>query len=74
MKSKNKYTNYLSSTKWKYQRKKVMKLKGKRCSKCGSTKKLQLHHKTYRNIFREKDKDLIVLCIKCHKERHNVSS
>ncbi len=42
-----------------------------RCTVCNSDKGLQVHHKTYKNIFNEKQSDLITLCRTCHNTHHN---
>jgi len=38
----------------------------KKCTRCGSNKKIQLHHLTYEHLGNEKSKDLIPLCKQCH--------
>ena len=40
------------------------------CQLCRATKKLHVHHNTYENLGNERDEDLIVLCIRCHKAFH----
>ena len=45
---------------------KKLLLDGERCELCGSTLSLQVHHKTYENLFHENLDDLQVLCVKCH--------
>ena len=46
------------------------------CELCGNNEELHLHHKTYTRHGYEHlpeviDKDLIVLCNKCHAKLHN---
>ena len=47
----------------------LIKQRGNKCEQCGSTTKLQAHHK--KGLDYEEDKDLQVLCQKCHIARHN---
>ncbi len=68
---KEKYYTYLLSCKWRKIRTKIIKER-KSCERCGSKIILQLHHKTYENIFNEKDEDLELLCRKCHKLEHEI--
>jgi hypothetical protein len=49
---------------WKKRSADFRKAKGK-CEICGTTKKLQVHHKWY-SFFREEDADLQCLCETCH--------
>ena len=64
-----KYHKYLVSSAWKVKREKIISERGY-CSKCGKEKNLHVHHLTYKNIFKEKNEDLIVLCKSCHRKEH----
>lgn len=61
------YHAYLRSYEWRMKRVKIITRDNGRCRLCGSKTNLQIHHLTYKNIFKEKDKDLITLCVDCHK-------
>lgn len=61
--------NYYRSEKWKRKKKRVYKFKGKNCWRCGG-KATQIHHRSYKNFGNEKDRELIPVCKKCHKEIH----
>ena len=50
----------------------VLKRDGNKCTKCGSTKNLIVHHKHY-NIDKLTYYDLITLCRGCHKIEHKGS-
>ncbi len=64
------YNNYLLSKEWKDKRKQILKTRNQ-CQCCKSQKILQIHHLHYRNIFCEDlEKDLVVLCKKCHQLVH----
>lgn len=72
--SKIKYRDYLKSDYWKVLRKKRLKLDNYRCTQCGKTSNLEVHHKTY--IFRgygvsDEINNLITLCRNCHQEQHD---
>lgn len=63
----------------KYQqrrRKEIIEGLGSKCSKCGSTENLEIHHKEGRERFRDYIKNgydltkLDLLCLKCHKKAH----
>lgn len=66
------YQEYLQSSQWKEFRKKAFEHYGRRCSKCGTEKDLQVHHKTYVNIFNELLDDVMILCRTHHEEIHNI--
>jgi len=64
------YKQYLLSKEWKQKRIGILKTRSS-CECCKSQKILQIHHLHYRNIFCEDlDKDLVVLCKKCHEMVH----
>jgi heterodisulfide reductase subunit B len=68
------YRKYLASDEWKAKRIKVLKRDGYKCKLCGSTKNLNVHHKTYKRIktvkgkivANEKMRDLVTCCEWCH--------
>ncbi|APU89168.1 putative HNH endonuclease [Virus Rctr71] len=63
---------YLRTDCWKETRKKFEEsdLSTGLCYICGSTGKLDLHHKTYERITREHMEDLVTLCRQCHTTVH----
>jgi hypothetical protein len=48
----------------------ILTVRGKRCKRCGVTKFLHVHHKTYANLGNEEPEDLEILCKDCHAEEH----
>ena len=64
------YKAYLMSAGWRSKKNLILKKRGKKCERCGYDKNLHVHHKTYKNIFKEKLEDLEVLCFKCHHKEH----
>lgn len=68
----NKYQKYLTSKKWRSTRKMMLIIAEYKCQHCGSEENLEIHHKHYKTLFKEKYKDLIVLCRTCHEKQHNI--
>ena len=64
------YREYLESVEWKEKRDKAVKAAGGRCQVCNSRIRLDVHHRTYRRIFKEEIGDLVVLCRRCHTVFH----
>jgi hypothetical protein len=71
---KEKYYDYLKSDSWKIKRDKVLKRAGNKCEICGKNRAYQVHHKTYKRVFRERLCDLSAICRVCHKSEHNLLS
>jgi hypothetical protein len=65
------YIKYLHSRHWRNFKKRRGECKLKQsCVVCGSNYKLHLHHKTYKNIGKERLMDVDWLCEKCHNYLH----
>lgn len=62
------YRGYIVSPGWRRKRAKFGK--DKSCYICGAKTRLQLHHRTYKRLFRERKGDLVWLCGSCHKKLH----
>jgi hypothetical protein len=69
--NKLEYQTYLHSEHWINKRKEFYKVNQAICSKCQSTKNLNLHHLTYARLGKELLTDLICLCETCHHDLHN---
>lgn len=65
------YQDYLQSDHWRDLRGAKLLEAGFRCQKCGKKSQLQVHHKTYERVSREKLSDLEVLCDPCHFDLHS---
>jgi len=65
------YQEYLESQLWKDKRDWIIKVKEAVCSRCGSTKRLNVHHISYDSCCNEKASDVMVLCWICHMREHN---
>lgn len=65
------YSKYLESDNWKKIREQVLQRDNHKCTVCGTTDNLVIHHISYDNIGNEKIEDLITVCEKCHNEIHS---
>ena len=69
------YYTYIKSAKWWRKRNKALAIHGNKCSICGSTDNLHVHHKHYRTLGRENPRtDLQPLCGGCHANHHGKDS
>ena len=72
---KENYSLYTNSLHWKDKRNKII-LERKKCELCGvptnEGKIFILHHLTYENILEDKEEDLQLLCLDCHKAVHEI--
>ena len=64
------YEKYIASPQWQDKRRQAFALYGRKCKHCGAKKELQVHHKTYANLFNERMEDLEIACKKCHMAIH----
>jgi 5-methylcytosine-specific restriction endonuclease McrA len=67
---KQRYYKYLKSNQWREKRRTALEFYGNRCGLCGSRYDLEIHHRDYDNIFKEKIEDLMILCETCHAKHH----
>lgn len=69
----NDYKSYISSYDWQVKADSLKRDVGYRCEKCGaknSKSKLHVHHKHYKTLYKERRKDVTVLCERCHAAAH----
>lgn len=66
------YLIYLKSPAWKIKKQQVFLERGRTCEICMSNRNIQIHHKTYDNLYNEDLEDLKILCDKCHKKEHKI--
>lgn len=67
---KKAYNDYLHSYEWRTKRKLALEFYGRNCCLCSSTHSIQVHHRNYKNLFKENMEDLILLCESCHRNFH----
>lgn len=66
-----KYKSYLYSDEWKLKREELFKLRGKKCERCKSENRIEVHHISYSMLYREPLEHLEILCNICHAKHHN---
>lgn len=64
------YAKYINSIRWAKKRIQALEHYGYKCDICKTDQKLQVHHKSYRNVGKEQMADLRVLCKDCHSIEH----
>jgi len=64
------YYQYMKSSAWRIKRQVALDFHGRKCSDCGSTYDLQVHHLNYSNMGNETMNDLQILCESCHMFLH----
>jgi 5-methylcytosine-specific restriction endonuclease McrA len=64
------YRIYLRSPLWRIRRRIWILRAGGRCQRCGSRRRLSIHHRTYKRLGHERRSDITVLCWRCHQRRH----
>ena len=73
----NNYMDMLNDPKWKIKRFEILERDNHKCKKCGSKKKLQVHHIYYSAKFKAPweypNECLITLCEHCHKVSHGLA-
>ena len=65
------YKEYLKSDYW-IELSNNLKAKFNKCQLCGNKQNLNVHHNNYDCLYKETEKDLIVLCKLCHRKFHNI--
>ncbi|KKN47688.1 hypothetical protein LCGC14_0660110 [marine sediment metagenome] len=68
------YSEYLRTNHWRTTRKRFWnsKLHRKKCYACKEKGQLDVHHKSYKRLGREKLNDFILLCRECHSLAHRL--
>jgi len=64
------YRDYLASPEWRKKRAAALEYAGHACQACNSPHELEVHHRTYERLCRERPADLTVLCRTCHTLFH----
>lgn len=64
------YAEYINSKRWAKKREEALAFHGSRCSECGTSHQLQVHHIHYKTLFSERMQDLRILCHDCHANHH----
>jgi hypothetical protein len=64
---KTTYYKHLQSNEWRKKAQERLKKDNHQCQTCLDKEQLEVHHKTYKNLGKEKQEDLITLCKQCHE-------
>ena len=65
----SKLSSYYNTDEWKQKRMLRLKRDAYRCSNCGGTHGLEVHHKGYKGLNGGDDlDDLVTLCGRCHRD------
>lgn len=68
------YNNYLNTEHWKRFRDSIIKER-KKCECCGAIYPIMnVHHISYSNVGKEKQKDVALLCYDCHRYIHEIKN
>ena len=67
------YGAYLGLEHWTNVKKDYYSNNKRECFICGARHDLNLHHLTYQNIWKEKEKDVVPLCKSCHGLYHAIA-
>jgi 5-methylcytosine-specific restriction endonuclease McrA len=65
------YATYISSVEWRIKAYEAKRRAGWACMLCATTMWLEVHHRTYARLGRERPSDLVVLCSHCHRRHHD---
>lgn len=65
------YVLYLRSPIWRLRRRLWLLQAGGRCERCGSRRRLTIHHRSYDRLGHERRVDVTVLCWDCHRREHH---
>jgi hypothetical protein len=68
------YPDYLESDAWQERRQIMLERSGNECERCGSERRLEIHHLTYKRLGSEWMSDLSVLCRNCHASEHGLTA
>jgi hypothetical protein len=64
------YMLYLRSPLWRVRRRLWILGAWGRCERCGSRRRLTIHHQSYGRLGHERRSDVEVLCWPCHRDHH----
>ena len=69
--NRDKYRDYMLSPAWQKKRERVRQRSGGKCELCGERSAVDVHHRTYARVGKERLSDLIHLCRLCHEDQHD---
>ena len=69
--TRNEYNQYLKSNHWLLVKLAALIRANFQCESCGKQEHLEVHHKTYERRNEETSEDVMVLCRRCHEDKHS---
>lgn len=66
------YAQYLDTDHWQTMRRLALEAADHACQLCGGTDELDVHHRSYERVGRERLTDLVALCEPCHERHHGL--
>lgn len=66
------YLKYINSQTWARKRARALERAGYKCQVCNDDRHLEVHHRTYERLGKERVMDLTVLCRECHHYFHEL--
>lgn len=66
------YSDYLLTPHWQIVKHAALILGHNQCARCCARFQLNVHHITYKNLWHELVRDLVVLCWSCHGIEHGL--
>jgi hypothetical protein len=67
------YVSVLKSDRWKRLKSRLLQKRGCRCESCGDVGVfIDLHHKHYETLGRERHSDVLLLCRDCHRRHDHI--
>jgi len=61
---------YYQNNWWRCRRANFLEAKGQQCERCHATREIDVHHVSYDRLGAEQDRDLEVVCRRCHENLH----
>lgn len=66
------YRSYMTGPLWAQRRREYYSRNPRACRSCGGKVGIELHHLTYARLGDERDRDLMPLCVHCHRWPHRL--
>lgn len=66
------YNRRIAHPSWEARRNEYYATHKYQCRGCHRRHNLNLHHKSYRHLWHERDRDLVYACLRCHKHIHTI--
>ena len=65
------YSDYLKTPQWQRRAERCKQRAGYKCERCGAAGvTLHAHHLSYKRVGKERESDLLAVCVDCHADIH----